>query len=309
MRAIRNTAALTALALTTFSPSLSFAAETTGRHTYWLHEPVSSYANELDHLFYGILYLTVAVNIAVFVCLAIFLVKYRHRPGKQATFIHGNNRLELVWTLVPTIILAMISVLSQTTWARMKYTGNMPSGSDVVEVEVVGRQFQWFFHYPGKDGKLGPRKFELINRSGAPDEQIGLDKEDPASKDDFVTSVMVIPEKTKVYVHITSVDVIHSFFLPNFRLKQDAMPGLAGRAWLDADKTSAEVIGTVDPNDATPIEKSLGFAKPYDLVCAELCGQGHFKMKGAVYVVPKDTYEKFIAAEAAKAASSGDEGY
>lgn len=309
MRAIRTTAALTALALTMLTPSLSFAAETTGRHSYWLHEPVSSYANELDHLFYGILYLTVAVNIAVFVCLAIFLVKYRHRPGKQATFIHGNNRLELVWTLVPTIILAMISVLSQTTWARMKYTGNMPSGSDVVEVEVVGRQFQWFFHYPGKDGKLGPRKFELINRSGAPDEQIGLDKEDPASKDDFVTSVLVIPEKTKVYAHITSVDVIHSFFLPNFRLKQDAMPGLAARAWLEANKTSAEVIGTVDPNDATPIEKSLGLAKPYDLVCAELCGQGHFKMKGAVYVVAKDTYEKFIAAEAAKAASSGDEGY
>lgn len=287
----------------------ALAVETTGKTTYWLPTDVSTTGAPVDQLFNGILYLTGAVNIAVFVLLVIFLVQYRYRPGRQAKFIHGNNKLEIAWTLIPTVILALIAAVSQTTWARIKYTSQMPSHGEAIEVEVVARQFAWYTHYAGKDNKLGTRQFELISRNAKEaSEQIGLDRASAGAKDDIVTPIMVIPVNRKIYIHLTSIDVIHSFFLPNFRIKQDAMPGLNGRVWIEATKTSAEVIGTVDPDNALPIEKLLGYAKPYDIVCAELCGQGHYTMRGQLYVVSEEIYEKWLQSEYKKQLDTGEEG-
>lgn len=290
----------TALVLAGGGGALAQSRETTGPRPYWLPESVSSFGHQVDQLFYYILYLTVIVNIAVFVVFAYFLVKYRHRPGRHATFIHGNNRLETVWTLVPTIILALTAVLSETSWSSIKkFPASMAREKDVIEIEVVAQQFLWNFHYPGKDGKLGRRSRDLINKNGAPDEQIGLDRSDPDAKDDFVTNVMYIPVNRRVFVHLSSRDVIHSFYLPDFRIKQDAVPGMKSRIWLQAEKTSAEVIGT--NADGTP--------KPFDIACAELCGQGHFKMRGQMYVVSDEEYQKFLEEQSKNAGGGEDAGY
>ncbi len=222
------------------------------------------------------------------------MVKYRYRPGRHGRFIHGNTRLEAVWTLVPTVILALTAAFSQATWSSIKTLPEVSPDEEVVVMEVVGRQFAWYFHYPGADGRLGPRRMGLINpNSSDPDELIGLDRDAPGARDDIVSPNMAIPVNTKVLIKLSSVDVLHSFFLPNFRIKQDAVPGLNTAVWIESTKTSAQVIGT-GPDEP----EMFGYAKPFDIVCAELCGQGHFKMRGKLYVVTPQQYQAFLEEEA-----------
>lgn len=263
--------------------------EVSGQFGNWLPPDVSTHGHGIDTLFNVVLWLTGITCIGVFIVMLYFLVKYRHRPGRQATFIHGNNKLETVWTLIPTVIMALIAVFSQSVWSTAKYPDQMPSGDDVVYVDVIGKQFAWYFHYPGADGKFGPLKPELANLESAyPEEIIGLDRSVAEAKDDIVAVKMVVPVNKKIRSRLASVDVLHSFFLPNFRVKQDAVPGLRGNVWFEATKTSAQVVGI----------ESDGSPKPFDIVCAELCGQGHFKMKGMLYVVTQSEYEQFLEEQA-----------
>jgi cytochrome c oxidase subunit 2 len=277
--------------------------ETTGDRVWWLPENVFPAAEHIDLLFNFILYMTGAVCIGVFAVMIAFLIKYRHKPGRHSAFIHGNTRLEIVWTLIPTIIMALTAVFSQATWTAIKRQPVVEAGEDVVRIEVVARQFQWFFHYPGADGAMGPRRMLLIDpQSSEPDSLIGLDRDHPDAGDDIVAPYMSVPVNTKVMIQLSSVDVLHSFFLPNFRIKQDAVPGLNGKMWLEATKTSAQVIGT------SPDEPAIfDYAKPFDIVCAELCGQGHFKMRGKLYVVSRDQYEAFLEEEASYLDTGGDD--
>ncbi len=281
--------------------------ETTGRFTWWLPENVFPAAEQIDLLFNIILYMTCAVCVAVFAVMLVFLFKYRHKPGRQGAFISGNTRLEVVWTLIPTVILALTAAFSQATWSSIKRQPEISPGEDFVSLEIVGRQFQWFFHYPGADGKLGPRRFDLTDpQSSDPDELIGLDRSHPDGRDDIIAPNMCIPVNTKTMIKLSSVDVLHSFFLPNFRIKQDAVPGLNGNLWIESTKTSAQVIGT------SPDEPAMfSHAKPFDIVCAELCGQGHFKMRGKLYVVTREQYEAFLEEEASylDLGEDEDEGY
>ncbi len=262
---------------------------TIGRRSWWLPENVFPAAEPIDTLFYFILWLTSAVCVAVFGALVYFLIKYRHRPGRRAKFIHGNARLEAAWTLIPTVILALTAAASQTTWSRIKYRPAIESGDEVIRVSVVARQFQWFFHYAGADGVLGKLHADRVNpKSSEFEHMIGLDRSEDGARDDIISPKMYIPVNTRVDIDLYSVDVLHSFFLPNFRVKQDAVPGLTGHVWIEAAKTSADVMGT-EPGGA-PL--------PFEIVCAELCGQGHYKMRGQLFVVSRGEYEAFLEDEA-----------
>jgi len=327
--------ALVAFAALCYAASSWAGAEpgdTTHNPGYWLPEDASTAGYKIDFLFNLILYITSIVCVAVFVVLIYFLVKYRYQPGRATKFIHGNNSLEAVWTLIPTLIMAFIAAYSQATWSEMKSPHTLPRGEGVVEVKVAGRQFQWFFHYAGKDGKFGktnrlwrkndgdpaneiglmrgdpeermsPELFEEI--SADPDRQHLLDT-DPAARDDIVVGRMIVPVGRKVTCEIYSIDVLHSFYLPNFRVKQDAVPGLLGFAWFESTATSAEFIGTTPDG-----EEMLGYSKPFDIVCAELCGQGHYKMRGQLYVVTEDQYQAFLEEETSYLGldEEEDEGY
>ncbi len=280
-----------------------------GKITWWLPESVSTYGGTVDLLFDIILWMTLIVGVAVFAVLAWFLVKYRYNPNRTATFIHGNVKLEIVWTLVPALLMAATAAISQSTWAKLKSPIDWTNEDDmakkvqsgeIVLVEVVAQQFNWVVHYPGKDGKLGKRLPGLIEK-GAPDTEIGLDRSDPASKDDIVLRTLVVPVNKKVFIRLSSVDVLHSFFLPNFRVKQDAVPGINGKVWFEATKLSRDFVGQVSPDNAVPDQINyFNLAKPYDIVCAELCGNFHSAMRGQLYVVTEEEYRNYIAGETKK---------
>jgi len=226
---------------------------------WWLPENVSTYGRDIDWLFHLIYYITGVTAILVFGAMLVFLVMYRDRPGRRARYTHGNTTLEIVWTLVPSLILVILTFLSAPAWSRIKIQA--PPASDFV-VQVTAKQFNWQVTYPGADGKLGTA-----------DDKTLLDE-------------MHVPVNKVVHVHLRSQDVIHSFFVPNFRMKQDAVPGREIVQWFEATKTGK-----------------------YELPYAELCGFGHSGMRGWIYVHTPDDYTKWAAENltAAAAPAAADE--
>jgi cytochrome c oxidase subunit 2 len=226
---------------------------------WWLPENVSTYGRDIDWLFHLIYYITGITAILVFAAMLAFLVMYRDRPGRRARYTHGNTTLEIVWTVVPSLILVILTFLSAPAWSRIKIQA--APASDFV-VQVTAKQFNWQVTYPGADGKFGTA-----------DDKTLLDE-------------MHVPVNKVVHVHLRSQDVIHSFFVPQFRMKQDAVPGREIVQWFEATKPGK-----------------------YELPCAELCGFGHSGMRGWIYVHPPDEYKKWAAenltAEAAPAAAEG----
>jgi cytochrome c oxidase subunit 2 len=221
---------------------------------FWLRLPenVSTFGGKIDSLFYLILWITGAIFVLVEVLLLYFLIRYRHREGRPAHYTHGSNRLEVIWTIVPAIICVVLALLSRRSWAEIKQ--NMPQGA--MNVEVTAEQFAWNIRYPGPDGKLD-------------------------TADDVVTlNQLHFPVGRPLIVTLHSKDVIHSFFLPEFRVKQDAVPGMTTRIWLEATRVGH-----------------------WEIACAELCGLGHYRMKGFVTVETPEEFDRWLA-ETAREASS-----
>ena len=176
--------------------------------TGWLPENVSTYGRQIDFMYELIYWITAVTFMLVAVAMLTFIVKYRHREGRRAIYTHGNTALEIVWTIVPALILVVLTILSVPTWARIK--GQIPQ-SDLT-IKVMGKQFNWEVSYPGPDGKLGT------------EDDIKFDNE------------IHVPVGKPVVLLLTAKDVIHSVFLPNLRFKQDAVPGREIRAWFEATK-------------------------------------------------------------------------
>ncbi|HET9915790.1 MAG TPA: cytochrome c oxidase subunit II [Candidatus Binatia bacterium] len=210
----------------------------------WLPEDVSTYGHEIDSLFYLIYYITAATFVLVTVLMIWFLIKYRAQPGRRAVYNHGNTTLEIIWTTIPAAILIVLSFMSVSTWAKVKR--NIPASD--FELQVTAKQFNWEVVYPGADGKFG--------------------SEDDVKFDNDVH----VPVNKVVRIHLTASDVIHSFFIPNLRFKQDAVPGRTILTWFEATKPGR-----------------------YELPCAELCGFGHSGMKGWLNVYTPEDYQKWAA--------------
>jgi cytochrome c oxidase subunit 2 len=227
---------------------------------------VSTYSEAHDDLFRLVYYLSVGIFLLVNSILVYFIFRYRHRPGATSYHYHGNNVVEFTWTLLPTILFAGLGLYSDEMWKIMKYPSRVPTPD--VEIDVVGQAFAWSARYPGADGILGARAPKY--RSGA--NLFGIDPTDPHGKDDIVlTGEFNLPINKNVVVHLSSVDVLHSYFLPHFRIKQDAVPG----AWID-----------VWFNGMKPGK--------YELACAELCGSGHYSMRGVLNMQSEEEFNKWI---------------
>ncbi len=209
----------------------------------WLPENVSTFGVEIDSLFYLIYYITAATFILVTVLMLLFLVKYRQKnDDRRATYSHGNTTLEIIWTIIPAAILIVLSFMSVSTWAKVK---RHAPDSDF-ELQVTAKQFNWEVVYPGADGKF--------------------DTQDDVKFDNDLH----VPVNKVVRVYLQSKDVIHSFYLPNLRLRQDAVPGRTILVWFEATKPGK-----------------------YELPCSQLCGFGHSGMKGWLYVHTPDEYAKW----------------
>ena len=187
--------------------------------------------------------------------------------GGRAVHSHGNNRLEVVWTVITAIIFISIGIMGQRVWAQLHFY-SAPAGS--YPIEVVAQQFQWSFHYPGTDGKLGRTDPKLIDDSNL--NYIGLDETDPNAKDDDVAATLVLPVNRPIDFTFRSKDVTHSFWVPQFRFKQDLVPGLLIKAHFVPNRVGK-----------------------FELACAELCGQLHYKMKAWVLVIPPEEHAALAA--------------
>ena len=211
--------------------------------TGWLPENVSTYGKEIDSMYELIYWITAITFILVAITMIAFLIKYRHREGRRATYSHGNTTLEIVWTIVPALILVMLTAMSQPIWARIKYSTPQTD----LTIQVTAKQFNWEITYAGPDGKFGTEDDKTFDNE------------------------MHVPVNKPVVVLLKSKDVIHSFFVPQFRMKQDAVPGREIRQWFEATKPGK-----------------------YELPCAELCGFGHSGMKGWVYVHTPEEYQQWL---------------
>ncbi len=219
----------------------------------WLPEDVSPYGAGIDALFYFIYYLTAAAFIIVTALMLIFLYVYRDQGGRRATYTHGNTAMEIIWTIIPAIIFIALGLVSRSLWEEIKL---VPPETDTV-VKVTGKQFNWEILYPGPDGEFDT----------ADDKQIDNDIRVPAGK--------------PIRVILASKDVIHSFFMPNLRFKQDMVPGREITGWFQANKPGK-----------------------YEIPCAELCGFGHSGMKGWLYALAPEEYQSWRNEQWPQTASS-----
>lgn len=208
----------------------------------WLPRDISEQGRTIDSLFMFILYLTGIVFIVTELVLFYFSWKYNGATNKEpAKFSHGSHALELVWTILPAVTLLFIAIYQMEAWASAK----MSPPDMRPTVEVTGRQFNWDFRYPGPDGHLYTQD-DIVRTDGK----------------------LYLPVNEVVLLKINSADVLHSFFLPNLRLKQDVVPGMEQSMWFKGKETGG-----------------------YDIVCAELCGWGHYKMKGRIFFLSADQFQ------------------
>ncbi len=230
------------------------------------------------------LYITLSVTGTVFVITQVllfwFAFKYQERDGQKAFYFPHNNKLELLWTTVPAIFLTILVVFGLKYWFKM----TSPAPSDAVVVEITGHQFAWEMRYPGKDGKLGKKNYKLYNQPSG--NTLGVDFEDPESWDDLHTTEMHLPVGKPVKLVINAMDVIHDVGLSHFRMKMDAVPGIPTTMWFTPKYTTEEMKKrTGNPNFV------------YEISCDQMCGKGHFSMRGVIVVENEADYNKWLASQ------------
>lgn len=229
------------------------------------------------------LLITTAVTGAVFIITQVllfwFAFKYQEKDGRRAFYFPHNNKLELLWTTVPAIFLTVLVVYGLIFW--FKITGDAPDKAIVVE--ITGHQFGWEMRYPGKDGVLGKKNYKLYNRPSG--NTLGVDFNDPNSHDDIhISSNMHLPKGVPVKFVIHAQDVIHDVGLSHFRLKMDAVPGIPTTLWFTPKYTTKEM------------QERTGNANfVYEISCDQMCGTGHFSMRGTIIVDTPEDYAKWLA--------------
>ena len=248
----------------------------------WLGMPpaASAHAGEIDQMMVLVHWLMLVLFVGWGAFLLYVLVKFRRGANPKANYLGAKGKLskglEVAVAVVEVVLLVFYAI---PAWARR--VQNLPSESEAVVVRVVGQQFAWEVHYPGPDGKFGRTDVKLVSA----DNPLGLDRSDPDAKDDFNSENQLhVQVNRPVLVHLSSKDVIHSFGLYEMRVKQDAVPGLQIPVWFIPTVSTAEMRARTGKADFD-----------YEIACSQLCGLGHFRMRGFLVVDSADDYQKFIA--------------
>lgn len=215
----------------------------------------STQGGMIDGLFWLIFWITFAALVIVEVGVLWFLWRYRGREGRKARYTHGSTVAEVLWTTVPAVVMVFLGIYSGRMWAQIRSPDSFPEGA--LTLGVAAKQFEWNVTYPGADRVLG-------------------------NGDDFtIRNRFEIPVGEPVIVRLESEDVIHSFFIPELRVKQDAVPGMTVPIWFEATETGEFQIG-----------------------CAELCGLGHYRMRASVVVHEPGAYETWMSEQSEAAADA-----
>ena len=230
----------------------------------WWWTPIASNWDYIDHTINLTFWITGAVFAAVVLFMAYCVWRFRHREGNKAHYEPENKRLEWWLTVVTGVGVAAMLIPGLFVWHQF-----VTVPSDAAEVEVVSQQWQWNFRLPGEDGKLG----KSDTRKVTPENPLGLDANDPAGQDDVIVEAadLHLPIDKPVKLLLRSIDVLHDFYVPEFRAKMDMIPGSVTYYWFTPTRT-----GT------------------YEVLCAELCGQGHAFMRGVVMVDNQEDYSAWL---------------
>ncbi len=262
---------------------------------YGPHGSASEHGVRIDSMMAWTLAVTYSVFILTHILLFYYAYKFRTKKGRKAQYISHNNTLEIVWTGIPAIVMTFLVIGGLDAWNDIM--GDVAADEEVMEIQAYGYQFAWNIRYPGDDGLLGKTDFRQITGANS----FGQDWSDPKNIDDFITNDVVLPVNRKVRVRITAKDVLHDFYLPQFRVKMDAVPGLPTYFVFTPTQTTKEwrkelreyeEYNIPDPNDP---EKMLWETANYELACAELCGIGHWSMARKVIILEEDEYETWLA--------------
>jgi len=243
---------------------------------WWLPPLISENGAAIDRLFnrqmvaMGVVFVLTQGMLAWFV--------WRASRSERALYWHENRRLEIGWTVATAVVMATFILMGYQIWAALHTPAAAAAGGKTAVVEVWGRQFYWVARYPGPDGQFGAVDRQFEDSQNNP---LGIDPNDPAGKDDIVIDgskePIPLPAGYKVTVRLRSKDVIHSFFVPHLRVKLDAVPGQVNELYIDATQPGR-----------------------YEIVCAELCGVGHFQMRGEVQVMEEAEWQAWLQQKAAQ---------
>ena len=240
--------------------------------------PASSiHGAEIDTLMKVSMTLILVVFFALSPMLFYFAYKYRGRKENKAYFFAHNNKLEIFWTVVPTIVLTALIVYGLRTWDRAMN----PDISDATVIEVYSKQFDWTARYSGIDNVLGDANYKLVEGRNT----LGVDINDKNSADDIVVREVHLPVNNPVLLKFRSRDVIHSAFLPHFRVQMNCVPGLSTQFAFTPTKTTAEM------------KDSEGEDFEYVLLCNKICGSAHFNMQMKFIVESEEDYDKWISSQ------------
>lgn len=234
---------------------------------WWFPELISVQGKAIDQQFTLTFIIVGIVFFLAQVGLGYFIWRFRARGAERATYWHESPKLEATWTILTAVVFIALGIQGNRVWANLRLT-DVPPGA--VPIEVTAQQFAWNIRYPGPDGQFGRTDPKLIDdAAGNP---LGLDPKDAAGRDDITTiNQMAIPVNRPIRLILRSKDVIHSFFVPWMRVKQDLVPGMAITLHFTATKTGE-----------------------YEIACAELCGMQHYKMRGTLLVMSEPEFEKWL---------------
>jgi cytochrome c oxidase subunit 2 len=245
-----------------------------------LGEAASNHGERIDTM----LYITIAITGIVFIITQILLFwfsyKYQEKEERKAYYFPHDNRLEVIWTVIPAIVLTVLVGFGIYYWFQI--TGEAPKNAQVIE--VTGKQFAWEFRYPGKDKELGKKYFKNIDEAN--NNPLGQIWEDKANHDDIYVQqeVHIVVNKPVKFV-IYAKDVIHDVGLAHFRMKMDAVPGVPTTMWFTPKFTTAEM------------KKKYGPDFNYEISCDQMCGAGHFSMRGVVIVETQSEFDSWMASK------------
>lgn len=248
-----------------------------------LGEAASDHGEKIDKMLYITLWVTGVVFVLTQVLLFWFAFKYQHSEKRKALYFPHDNKLEVLWTVVPAIFLTVLVGFGLFYW--FKITGDAPK--DALEVEIVGKQFNWITRYKGKDGVFGKKYYKNI--SDSKDNTLGLIWEDKAAQDDIVADKLVLVVNKPVKLIIGSRDVIHDVGLVHFRMKMDAVPGTPTTMWFTPKYTTKEMkVKTNNPDFV------------YEISCDQMCGKNHYAMRGIVEVLTQPEFDAWMATQKPK---------
>jgi len=244
-----------------------------------LPESASKHGVDIDNMFNVTTVLTLIVFVITQVLLFGFLFLYRNNGKRKAYFYPHNNTIEKLWTVIPAIVLTVLVVFGFFTWQQVMDT--TPEKGDI-NIDVTGHQFAWEIRYPGRDGILGTTDYTLSSAQNV----LGVNFKDRNSFDDLKADTLVLPVNKSIRINIHAQDVIHSLYMPHFRVQLNAVPGLP---------TFFKFVPTITTED---MRRRTGDSKfEYLLYCNKICGDGHYNMQKVVRVVSNEEYLDWLATQ------------